>query len=133
MTPRKTLLALAFLLLPLAACGEDDGGPTANAPAIGALSIECGPFAGMGDPKADGDILLSASVTVTDADGDLASVTLTYDGAIIALTEGEGGNFAYDQAGSNNALARCTGSESIVIRALDDAGNTSIFRGTSGQ
>jgi hypothetical protein len=131
--PRALFGVFCALLLLTTACGEDDAGPTVNAPGISALSIECGPFVGTGDDKVDGNILLRAEVNVGDADGDLAAVTLTFDGAIFAMTEGEPGTFSYDQGGSTNQIALCGGDETVVIRAIDALGNEAIFRGTSGE
>ncbi len=121
-------VSLMGLVLVAGACGEDDGGPTTSAPSISNAALECGPFAGEGDPRADGDVLLRVAATVTDADGDLGSVTVTYDGAVLAMTD-EGDNvFAYNQGGSLNQIARCAGDESVIIRAVDEAGNVTELR-----
>ncbi len=118
---------LACALLALAACGDDgqDKGPAA--PEIASASLECGPYVGEGDPKADGDILLRLEAVVSDPDGDLAGVTATFGGALLTLTDQGSSIFAYDQGGEFNKIARCTGEEAITIIAVDALGNEAIL------
>lgn len=120
---------VALAALALVACGDDGGGATTGAPVISSASLECGPFAGDGDPRADGDILLRLEVTVSDPDNDLSRVTANYDGALLVLADQGDGSFAYDQGGTFNQIALCTGQEEILIRAVDAAGNVAELSG----
>jgi hypothetical protein len=124
--------ALLLSALSLWACGEDGtdgGGETSHSPVITSAALSCGPFAGEGDPKVEGDILLGIDVVASDEDGDLTKVTANYDGALLELTAQGENNFVYEQGGVFNEIARCSGEEEIVIRALDALGNVAEFKG----
>ena len=126
-------LLISFFVLSisgLTACGEDaeQAGETSNPPVISSASISCGPFAGEGDPKVDGDILLGIEVVAADEDGDLSGVSANYDGALLVLSAAGSDTFVYEQGGTFNEIARCTGSESVTIRAVDALGNVAELR-----
>jgi len=129
---RILFLALLLFTLPLAACGEDAAGgegETSHSPVITSATLSCGPFAGEGDPKVEGDILLGIEVVASDEDGDLSKVTVNYDGALLTLTDQGDDNFAYAQGGVFNEIARCSGEEEILVRAVDAVGNVAELKG----
>ena len=130
-TSSYIVAVLALCLSGLFACGEDTeagGGEEGNPPVISNASLTCGPFAGDGDPKIDGDILLRIEVVASDEDGDLTGVSANYDGALLVLTDAGSDTFVYEQGGTFNEIARCSGSESVTIRAIDALGNVAELR-----
>lgn len=124
-------LALALLVCG-SACGDDgDGASGAAIPVISDVALVCGPFVGDDDPQVEGDVLLSITATVVDEDNNVAEVTATFNGAVLDMPLSEGTTYTYQQAGSANQLALCSGDEPVVIRAIDEAGNVAELRESS--
>lgn len=117
-----TLAALALACLGLLACGDDS---TTNdvAPAIGQPTVTCGPWLGDENTDYDGDFLQSIEVTVSDASGDLTTVTATWRGTVLELTGDEAGLYTVNTVDTPGALLRCEPPAPLLIRALDAAGH----------
>ncbi len=128
---RIFLFLLSLCVIANFACGEDtqgDGSETSNSPVITSAALSCGPFVGEGDPKVEGDILLSIEVVASDEDGDLSKVTANFNGALFDLLPQGDNDFVYQQGGVLNEIALCDGSEAITIRAVDALGNVTELK-----